>query len=505
MKIKFILLFIAITNLYSIAQKYDYSWILGSKYYNDGDSCFYGIELDFNNRLNIHRRVLNETINAHNNSFSDFNGNLLMYTNGCAFFNSDDKIMENGDSLNLTYDYNSFCNSDPEQFGIPYPNASLFLPVDDKNIMYLSLETKTDPNKLPHVFSPNILASLINIREKKVLYKNKPLLPDSFKLNRHGLVACKHNDNISWWVISRSANNSLFHILKITGDSVSYQEQIIGELYISKDLGQATFNSSGNILAWYSRTNGLEIMNFDRTTGTLSEYKKISIVDSSGGYGGVAFSPNERFLYVSTAWDLYQIDMNAKDIEQSMELIQHYNGSYCNCGSINFQALYYQMQLGPDCRIYISSHSSVLCLHVILYPDRKAKECQFVETGLKLSSYNYRSIPEFPNYRIEKTFPCDSTLRTETFNLKFGDEYQLISVYPNLIYDKLNLDIELIGENYANFELFTINGKRIINDKLSTSISHYLYDIHDLAPGIYFYQIFNKKGILDRGRLVKPE
>ena len=73
------------------------------------------------------------------------------------------------------------------------------------------------------------------------------------------------------------------------------------------------------------------------------------------------------------------------------------------------------MQLGPDCRIYMSSLSSTKSIHVINNPDEAAP---FVILYNTISSYSLplaqKSMPTFPNYRLDSGPVCDPTITTSS-------------------------------------------------------------------------------------------
>lgn len=485
------------------AQKHDYTWILGTQFDNSRDSCLYGMEIKFGNPILIKRIPIYRTISGHSNAFSDTNGKLQYYTNGCAILTTGDQIIDSGDSLNLTYDFSAFCTGTGQPPGVPYPNSSLFLPLQNGKLLYLSLETWLIPNKYPYVFSPNILSTLVDTIQNRLIYKNINILEDRSTLSRIGLSACKHLDNNSWWVIARNQLDSAFRVILVKNDTIINKTQVIGNKYISGDIGQSSFSPDGKWFAWYSQSNGLELMQFDRNLGNLYNYKKIPILDTfTYGYGGVAFSPNSQFLYVNSQLDIFQFDLNSHNIENSVEHINHFKGSLCSCG-LDFPTYYYQMQLGPDCRIYLSSTSSSHCLHLINYPDRKGQACNFLEAGFNLPSLNHRALPQFPNYRIDQAYPCDSTIRFATSNLDFGDEFLYSEVYPNPGSDVLNVNVVLGSIKEASFSLWDINGHRIIDKQLSNYQDHYSIDISGIPAGIYFYYIQSRGRILKNGRFIK--
>ncbi len=131
---------------------------------------------------------------------------------------------------------------------------------------------------------------------------------------RYGLEACRHANGKSWWVVSRNYYDSSFNVLFISEDSITYKKQYIGRKFDNNDVGQSVFSSNGEWLAWYSKTYGLELLKFDKLNGVLSEYRNFEVFDTSLGTGGIAFSLNNRFIYVSGLYDLFQFDVEATDI-----------------------------------------------------------------------------------------------------------------------------------------------------------------------------------------------
>ena len=64
----------------------------------------------------------------------------------------------------------------------------------------------------------------------------------------------------------------------------------------------------------------------------------------------------------------------------------------------------------PDGKIYISSYNGVRYLHIIDKPDSSGIACNIIQHGLQLPYTNFRTIPNFPNFRLGawKGSPCDS-------------------------------------------------------------------------------------------------
>src|SRR5690606_29983607 len=106
--------------------------------------------------------------------------------------------------------------------------------------------------------------------------------------------------------------------------------------------------------------------------------------------GGVAFSPNSRYLYVSSVEDVYQYDTEAVDIEASMLHIAHWDGFYSP--GPPFATLFDIAQLAPDGKIYIGTGNGTDRLHVINDPDLPGLTCDIQQHAITLPTYNTNSL-----------------------------------------------------------------------------------------------------------------
>ncbi|MCB9295078.1 MAG: PKD domain-containing protein [Lewinellaceae bacterium] len=176
-------------------------------------------------------------------------------------------------------------------------------------------------------------------------------------------------------------------------------------------LGQACFSPDGK---WYVRFNTVtnsvgdfvDIYHFDRCNGALSNHLKFNYFDGSHS-GGVAISPNSRYLYISSYLYIYQYDLWADDIEASRDTVAVYDG-YTDINGLGTR--FYLAQLGPDGKIYLSCPNGVRELHVIHRPDKPGPACQVEQRGILLPTFNASSLPNFPNYRLGPIdgSPCDT-------------------------------------------------------------------------------------------------
>lgn len=83
--------------------------------------------------------------------------------------------------------------------------------------------------------------------------------------------------------------------------------QSIGFDITSDVVVQATFSPDGSKYCFTNFAGGVDYLQFDRCTGEFSNAVSFINPDSFACRGN-SFSPNNRFLYVSTLFNLYQYD-----------------------------------------------------------------------------------------------------------------------------------------------------------------------------------------------------
>ena len=93
-------------------------------------------------------------------------------------------------------------------------------------------------------------------------------------------------------------------------------------------------------------------MQFDRCSGIISPWHSLTVpYDTATQYGiganGVAFSASDSFLYANTFKKVYQIDLSANNIQQSViEVGKEDSGNY---------VMFDQMQIAPNGKIYVGN------------------------------------------------------------------------------------------------------------------------------------------------------
>ena len=111
--------------------KGDYNWQLGFGSNILSDPLATSIEFQFDSsHLEIDTFFRTMTMGDLNTSFSDDNGNLMLYTNGCQIRDGNHQYIENTNNLSPGDVNNEWCLQ--EKIGYPVFDGGLFLPITVK-------------------------------------------------------------------------------------------------------------------------------------------------------------------------------------------------------------------------------------------------------------------------------------------------------------------------------------------------------------------------------------
>ncbi len=390
--IKGVFIFVFLPQL-AFAQMFDNTWMFG--YFNDTIlSNQNGIEiLTFpEGKLNIQQNTQLQRFkfNGTNTSLSDSSGNVLSYTNGVHIGNADWEIMDNGEHITDALEGSGEVVSQwflalqyPEQ-----PQKQIFFYEQDSFTSVLSVHA----TKLRYcIVDMSENSGLGKVTERDIL-----LIEDTLSLGK--INAVKHANGRDWWVFVNEKNANRFHRLLLDPNEVHlYGNQTIG-LTVVDGVGQSAFSPNGEhyfIYGTVSSSQGayIDLYDFDRCEGLFYNHRQYHFIERN--WGGGAFSPNSRYLYINRHTKAYQYDLEAPDVWASRIQVAEYDG-YLD----PFNTTFFYMQLAPDGKIYSSSTNGVSSLHVIHSPDEPGHACQYQQHGIKLPTYNSYSIPTFPNYRL---------------------------------------------------------------------------------------------------------
>ena len=321
------------------------------------------------------------THNEGSSTISDFNGNLLFYSDGERLFNSQHQITPNGNDLlgNFSSTQSSIFVPDPIN-----PNQSFYLftvgslwccdIVPNAGLRYSKIDACLDDGNGDIITGEKNILLTTGVSEK--------------------IAVTRHANGVDYWILSHLYFTNTFVAYLLTADGIqSSVTSSIGSTHIMSSnnlqnagsIGQLKFSNNGQKVA-IAAANGLnllELFDFDSSTGLVSN--AVSIYPSNSFYAvyGVEFSPSNLILYAyvsggppfsSTEGRVIQYDIsvfNANAILASQTLL--FTSNFLNGRGI---------QLGPDNRLYVPGINSTI--HRINNPDVLGLGCNFQANAIQL-------------------------------------------------------------------------------------------------------------------------
>ncbi len=499
-----IIIFFFSTNIFS--QKYDFVYPIGGK--NSASNKLYGgTNIDFNESPpKIYAVKRNIQFDLSQSFMCDSLGKLKYYTNGCQIENFNDHMMSNGIHLNPGGAYDEQC-ADSEGNGsywVTQSIANIPLGNNQYRMFHMGAEFYSKvPDYITEKFYYTDIDMNANNGEGKVLKKNVLIRHDTF--SHAGLTLVKHANGQDWWYLGlRRQTNTFLKFLLKKDTILGPFRQSIGDSMSAYGYGWACFSPNGKKYIRCSELDYIRIYDFDRATGTLSKPLSITYpLEGNTDMLSVCVSPNNRYLYVSHFWELYQFDLDAADIAASKTLIAKCD-KFVAPGDI-LSSNFGSMWIGPDCRIYMGSNNGVRSLHVIHHPNKKGKACNFEDHAIILPTKSYLVGPSIPNYRLDIAPTCDSTIAFPQVIVPTDNvlETWLPSVvYPNPSSGDIQLDIDLQHIPKATWKLFNTVGSLIDSKEITHYETSYSFDYNHLPDGVYFYTIMSEQRWIKKGKLV---
>ncbi|HAD14022.1 MAG TPA: hypothetical protein DCF33_16480 [Saprospirales bacterium] len=486
------ILWLSLSASIASAQKFDNIWILGDDN-QTFDTTHGGSLLDFNfspPKSSYHYREHN--MYTTNSSICDSTGNLLFYTNGCVIAGADDEVLENGDNINPGSSHALWCDTYDSGYS-GGPANSLILPVPDSvNLFYLFHKRFVLFSNPSSVVIDKLYYSIVDMKQKggkgKVIEKNTIMMMDS--LARGEIAAVKHANGKDWWLVTPRRNSNQFYIFKFTSQGiVDTFQQTIGILPDpqGEGLGQMVFSPDGSKLYRTYRYRPVMVYSFDREAGIFNQFDTIAFEYGNQLVGeiGCAISPNNQYLYLSCRKSLYQLDVLAPNISASQIKVAEWDGT-----ADPFPTLFWQCQLGPDCKIYIAG-GDIRYYHVIHNPDEPGLACNVEQRGVQFQTPTGASMPTFPNYRLgpidNPGVPCTATVSVSP--PVFAPEVGGVRVWPNPASDVLTVEYEGMNDMPHQFLLFNTLGQLVQSVDLPQGQSSRQLTLMYLPKGIYWYAI----------------
>lgn len=417
-----------------------------------------GLDLDFRSgsiQMNYVSRAIGFRHSCAN--ISNEVGVLQVATNSVFAADVFGDTLMNGTGINPC---NYTSNSSPD--GLVIPQAAIFLPKPESTNSYYMLHGSLDNEMTTtaQYLYLSVIDMSLNGGLGAVVIKNQVLIDDA--LNAGKITAVRHANGRDWWVFCHKAFTNTYYRLLATPDGVSVDgTQSIG-IVRPADAGQVCFSPDGTKFAYYWGVDDLEILDFDRCTGLFSNPVFIPINDYDTA-GGVAFSPNNRYLYVSSVLDAYQFDTEAADIASSRVTIAHWDSTYSPFPP--FATVFEMSQLATDGKVYMSTGNSTMALHVVHNPDVGGVGCNMEQHGVELPVWFSNSLANHPNYHLG---PVDRSV-CDSLDINVGVPdmvmQEALQVYPNPSAGVFTL--QYAAQPAAGFlEVRDLGGKLVLRDRL---------------------------------------
>lgn len=451
------------------AQKQDYIWCFGDSAGIDFNS---GGPIPFQSGMQAHEAAA---------SISDQNGNLLFYAGDKNFStqyssvrNLNHQIMFNGDSL---LSAGSVTNG---LMIVPFPNEPtkfyLFHRSYPPGLLYYSIIDMSLQSGIGEVVQKNILIiGNTNLTER--------------------IAAVKHANGRDWWIITHTFGNDEFQLLLVSPQGIAGPySQNIGNVYSNflSIAGEIATSIEGNKLAIATHSGIIDVFDFDRCTGMLSNWQSIGPTTPSlplNTYYGCEFSSGGNLLYVTTIIPPYS-QLLQYDLLSANPMTPYY--IYANTNdSVSFG----QLQRSPDGKVYMANvynpnwtnttyDSLNMYLGVINEPDSIGLACNFSPYSVYLGGRrSFYSLPNLPNYNLGELVGslCD-TLTSINPVIAMEKHFEIV---PNPVSNYFKISVEDAMEASYNFNLQIFNS----NGKLVFENINYLKDEYingnELSSGIY--------------------
>ncbi len=322
-----------------------------------------------------------------------------------------------------------------------------------------------------------------NQGQGKVLDKNHSFWAnDTFT---DGMTAVRHGNGRDWWLLYPRKRSNGYTLFRFSPKGFSKPvHHFLGGIRKFEDwTSQMLFTPDGTKFIRTDPFNGTNIFDFDRCSGQLFNARKsITWENDTVGSTGAAVSPNSRFLYISTSRQVFQFDLLASDIAATKTLIATYDGF-----TSKFPCKYFKMLVAPDEKIYVSPISGCDYLSVIHNPNEKGTACNFVPHDLKLFSYNYVGLPNFPNYRLGamKGSPCDSLTATA----ELGDRERFI-ITPNPSAGQIEMKLKKALSTVGIVQFYNLYGQLLLKKEIGMGETVLSLNLSDWSNGMYYVQIW---------------
>ncbi|MBL7982592.1 MAG: T9SS type A sorting domain-containing protein [Flavobacteriales bacterium] len=330
---------------------------------------------------------------------TDANDSIFAYTNGWHLADASHQPMLNGGGLNpsTVVDTSWGVHSSYCQIILPWPeHEGIF------KMVHLSPDA-VNGNGIIHsarlyytIIDKDLNGGLAGVVSKNNVILEEPLLAG-------GLSAVRHANGRDWWILTHGIDNDEFISFILTPfgfEGPFYQS--IGTTQVG-GVPRASFSPNGDKLAYTGYQTGLDVYDFDRCTGILSNWRHADILDNAFTRS-VQVSSDGSLIYVSSVDTVYQYPLTG-GLLGAPNVVATHDGFFDQNPAL--RTLFANMCLAPDGKIYISTGNGTRYMHVIHAPDLPGLACDLVQHEHYRQTWTANSIPYRPNYLLG---PIDGTV-----------------------------------------------------------------------------------------------
>jgi hypothetical protein len=484
--------------------KYDCHWMFG---YNYGSpNPIHGpAAINFcGDTLQVYEIDRPMNFDLANASIANEDGNLLFYTNGFTIANAQHEILLNGTGL-ATPGTSGFGPN-----GIPVRQGTLIMPWPDHpgkffviygRVSYFNYvldgQTRFIACNTPLYYS--VVDMSLEGGAGAVTEKNVILSSDTISLGK--LTATRHANGRDWWLVAPKFHSRQILRFLITPEGIIDYGPIDSGTYIKAGIGYAVFSPDGvsyvNLSLFDWQENYIYFFEFDRCSGGFTPRGEFFYTDHEA-HASVSISPNSRYLYNPSLYEIRQFDLWADDIPSTMDTVAVYDGYREEVPGLSFTlpTVFFMSQLAPDGKIYIISSNSVRSMHVIEQPDLPGVACDVRQHSFLLPTLNI-TLPNFPNYLLGvlEGSPCDTIVAVSAAEQRRGGDGWQLRVLPNPAQDFCVLVLDpLAGDDLPALEnlslrLYDSMGRLLRRQALPAGLREHRIGLEGLPPGMYYVSV----------------
>ncbi len=396
-------------------------------------------------------------------------------------------------------------------------------PTDSSKFYLFNLSSYTYPGLYYNVIDMNQDTGRGAIMQKNIQLNDTNMF--------YGISAMKQGNGRDWWIVGRPCYLEIggtptneFYLFSVSPAGIQGPFiQTVGDPGNSV-LGSLRFSHRGDKIVYADPSGLLELYDFDRCTGIISNPLSIKPAISTPPYPwtvGAEFSPNDSVLYTSsqsTISRIFQYDLTAANITSSEQIIAAINYPVNEGGFL---------RLAPDNKIYWSfawhdgmnfnypySDSSIaynmynMNLSVINNPNALGTTCDFQPFSFYLGGKRtYYDLPNNPDYNLPALGGslCDTLgYPNQVKSIESKSTAQLnVFYHPDWQTAFINAS-GLSGRNYG-LHIVDITGKEVFSESGSLTSQYYTKDLRcdNFTAGTYIVLLETEKERLVKKLIVE--